>query len=93
MASAPYSSHLAGVFESHSGIAYLFSNHVDSILDAAIWNDWEHRCVDDSQILDTMHLEVFIHNTLFNVRGKTSGSARVWVVSANVSNSKGDYEN
>ena len=57
-----------------------FSNHVNSILNSAIWNDGEDGCISDTKILDTEHPKFVINDTLLDGFPEASGSAGIWRV-------------
>lgn len=48
-------------------IGALLTNHVDSILNATVWNDRKHRRINYSDILQAVHLESCIDYALLDV--------------------------
>lgn len=42
----------------------LLSNHVDRVLDAAVGNDGNDGCVDNSEVVDSKDLELGVDDTL-----------------------------
>ena len=58
-------------------IRSLLCNHVDCVLDSAVWNDGEDGGVDDAKILDAVDLEVGVDDAFFDVLGEAGGSARI----------------
>jgi hypothetical protein len=59
--------------------SHLFSNHVNSVLDATIRNDWENGRIDDSEVLDAVYFELAIDDTVFNALRQTKSSTRICI--------------
>jgi hypothetical protein len=60
-------------------IGALLANHVDSILDPAVWNDREHRRINDPQVLEAVHLQLSVDYALLDVLRQAAGSAGVCI--------------
>jgi hypothetical protein len=59
-------------------ISTFLSNHVHGILDPAIWNHWEDRCINDSEILDAVNLQLAVNHTFVNALGEAGSSTGIF---------------
>ncbi len=59
-------------------ICALLSNHIHGILDSTIGDDWEHRCIDDTEVLDAMDLQLAVNHTLVDTLREAGSSTRIW---------------
>lgn len=59
------------------GISTLLAYHVNRVLDAAVGDNRNDRCVNNSKIFNTVHPQVGIDNTLANALRQTRSTARV----------------
>ena len=59
----------------------LLSDHVDSVLDTAVRDDRENTGIHNTEVLDTVNLELTVDDTLRDVLGETGSTARVCVLS------------
>lgn len=58
-------------------VCSLLPNHVDGVLDAAVGNDGNHGSVGNTQVLNTVDLELGVHDTLLDVFGQSRRTAGV----------------
>ncbi|KAG8405466.1 hypothetical protein J3459_011977 [Metarhizium acridum] len=56
------------------GIAALLSNHVDRVLNSAVENHGNNRCINETEILDSVDLEVGVDDALLDILGQTSSA-------------------
>lgn len=61
-----------------NNVRSLLSDHVHSVLNATVGNDWDHRGVDYPQVLGAVDPELSINNTLLDALRKTGGTARIY---------------
>lgn len=55
----------------------LLGNHVDRVLDAAVGDDGDDGCVDDSKAVNSKDLELGVNNTLLDRLAQSCGTTRV----------------
>jgi hypothetical protein len=60
-----------------SARTYLFTNHVDRVLDAAVGNNRNDRGVGDAQVADAVDAQLLVDDALVDALGETGGSAGV----------------
>jgi hypothetical protein len=65
------------MFRNRITCSYLFSNHVDRVLDTAIGDDRDDGSINDTEVLDAVDAKTGINNTLLDALGKTSSTTRV----------------
>ena len=58
-------------------IRSLLANHVDGVLNTAVGNDRNHGSISNTQVLDTVDLELGIHDTLLDALGQPRGTTGV----------------
>ena len=58
-------------------VGALFGNHVHRVLDSAVRDDRDDGGINDTEVLDTVHPELRVDDTLVDVLGEASGTGRV----------------
>lgn len=57
--------------------SHLFTDHVDRVLDTAVRDDRHDRGIGNAEVLDAMHPQLVVNDTLLDVLRQTGGTTRV----------------